>query len=172
MAKNISYEPSTLVYTLLDTSEISFNDFSLIVRSLHSYMVDSILPNPESNNVHVKLNYQASLANATAKLGSLQNIISVTKLSSFVKDTELTTLEQLRRRYNFGGDAPAAPSYLPGRNRQRAIPRGNGRRIFTPRPAPYPKPTTTTPAPANYEEEDGEQAFTAADLPCEFTQQI
>lgn len=102
MARNIVNEPCTLVYTLLDTNVLSFDDFSLIVRSLHSYMVESIVPHPEENNVHVKLSYQASIANATAKLGTLQDCVSVTKLSSYIKDSEISHLEQLKRQFNIG----------------------------------------------------------------------
>lgn len=111
MARNITSEPCTLVYTLLDTSTIPFDDFHLIVRSLHSFMVDDIIPHPESSNVHVKLQYQASVANAEAKLGDLAALVSVTKLSSFIKDSEISRLEQLKRRFNIGAaEPPAGPS--------------------------------------------------------------
>lgn len=96
-------EPSTLVYTLLNPKKLPFAKFSLIIRSLHSYMVDDILPMPDSNCVHVKLNYQASVKNACAKLGpNLERLICVTKLSSFIKDDELSLLDELKREYGFG----------------------------------------------------------------------
>lgn len=110
MSRNIVKEPSTLVYTLLDTNALPFEDFSLLVRSLHTWMVESITPNPQSNNVHVKLSYQASVVNAYAKLGDLQNIVTITKLSSFIKDDEISRLEELRRRFNIGsGDTTEQP---------------------------------------------------------------
>lgn len=123
MARNIVTEPCTLVYTLLDSNELPYDDFYLIVRSLHSYMVEKIIPHPDANNVHVKLQYQASVANAEAKLGDLSSLVSVTKLSSFIKDTEISHLEQLRRRFNIGGADPA-----PGPSRARGAP-AKSRRI-------------------------------------------
>lgn len=102
-------EPSTLVYTLLDNNFMPFDDFELIVRSMHSYLVNSFVPYPETFTVHVKLDYQASAINAHAKLGDLAEIVSVTRLSNFVKDTEIAALEQLRRKYNIGADPEQAP---------------------------------------------------------------
>lgn len=99
---NIVFEPCTLVYTLIDDNSINFDDFALIVRSLHTYMVESITPNKDMHNVHVKLNYQASVANAISKLGFLQDAIAVTKLSSFVDESEFSRLDNLRRRFGIG----------------------------------------------------------------------
>lgn len=130
----ICYEPCTLVYTLIDNSEISFDDAFLIIRSLHTFMVDKIIPNPELNNVHVKLNYQASIANASAKLGELSQFIAVTKQSAYVKETELSRLDELRRRFNINAstssDEPAAPAPAPRRYKAAKKP------VFA-RPAPY-----------------------------------
>lgn len=98
----ITFEPCTLVYTLLDSNILSFDDFSLIIRSLHSYMVESIIPNAEKMNVHVKLNYQASVKNSSIKLGTLQNVIAVSKLSNYVQESEFSKLEQLRRQFGLG----------------------------------------------------------------------
>lgn len=135
----ISYEPCTLVYTLLDDSRISFDDFCLIIRSLHSFMVENVTPNPSMKNVHVKLNYQASLINAQNKLGALQDVVGVTKLSAYVKEDEFSRLELLKRQFGIGtteAEEPQPQSY--------AAPRGRGRggfqqRKFTPRPSPYQK---------------------------------
>lgn len=148
----ISYEPCTLVYTLLNEETITFHDFSLIVRSLHSYMVDSIVPNPELLNVHIKLKYQASIANAQSKLGDLQNVIHVSKLSSYVKENEIPLLEQLRAKFNIGAATPDT----------RPVPKRRPRLQFAARPAPYKK-TKAVPEmsqPHVYpsdSEEDGEQ---------------
>lgn len=136
MSRNngITFEPCTLVYTLLDDNTISFEDFELIVRSLHSYMVDSITPNKPMRNVHVKLNYQASTINAQNKLGILQSCVAVTKLSNFVQESEFSKLEQFKRQFNIGGSQDDFPSPSPQRQQRR---RGSGRAQFAPRPAPY-----------------------------------
>lgn len=176
MAMRISNEPCTLVYTLMDDNIINFEDFNLIVRGLHSYQVDSITPHPEMNNVHVKLNYQASIANAQAKLGSLAAVVSVSKLSSFVKENEFARLEQLRRRFNISS-APASyaddsgPSTIPqSRIRVRGRGRG-GAKTFAPRTAPYPTPKRIyVPTTIDLEEERTEdQQF---ELPGDSTQDI
>lgn len=106
--KVLTLEPCTLVYTLVDPNVISFDDFALIIRSLHSYMVQSITPNPGQNNVHVKLGYQASIANAQTKLGMLKNAVHVSKLGSYVDVSEFSHLEQLRRTYGIGA-GPVQP---------------------------------------------------------------
>lgn len=150
--RGLCQEPCTLVYTLLDTNALTFDEFSLIVRSLHSYMVDSIIPNPEYNNVHVKLNYQASVTNATAKLGGLQTTIGITKLSTFVQENEFSTLEQLRRKFGFGVDTTTPPAPTTTLPRQRVRTRGGrGARVFAPRPAPYTY--CSPPATQTYQED-------------------
>lgn len=101
-ASGVVEEPSTLVYTLLDANELPFEQFSLIVRSLHTYMVEDIVQYPDSKTIHVKLGFQASVANACKKLGNLDQVIAITKLSSFVTDNELPLLDQLKRKYGFG----------------------------------------------------------------------
>lgn len=152
---NITHEPCTLVYTLLNDQIINFNDFHLIVRSLHSYMVDSIVPNPELKNVHVKLNYQASIANATSKLGALQSAVAVSKLSSFVKENEFSHLEHLRRRFGIGSSADGQPAPGPSRSTR---PRGkrNYQRAFEKRP---PRPTYTPVSETISDFEDGQADF-------------
>lgn len=162
---NISHEPCTLVYTLLNEDIINFNDFDLIVRSLHSYMVASIVPNPELKNVHVKLNYQASLTNAINKLGSLQPAVAVTKLSSFVKETEFSHLEHLRRRFGIGTSTDIEPQPTVARRQPRT--RGGKRtyqKAFNPRP---PQPTYTPATETISDLEDGQ-----ADYYCGATEEI
>lgn len=143
--RNISYEPCTLVYSLLDSNQLCFEDFSLIVRSLHSYMVEAVTPNPATNTVHVKLSYQASIINAQNKLGKLRNIIGISKLSQHVDQSELPRLEQLRLKYGLTGgeNEPMQP-------RGRGNRGGKTRGIFRARPSPYPQkapPTVTSPVP-------------------------
>lgn len=135
----ITYEPCTLVYTLIDDNVIDFEDFCLLVRSLHTFMVDSITPNQQMNNVHVKLNYQASIANAIAKLGDLQHSVAVTKLSAFVKESEFSRLADIQRRFNI---TPSAPDEQPPATKSRK-PRQQ-RPVFPARPAPYQKAKAST----------------------------
>ena len=138
MARNITFEPCTLVYTLLHPKKLKFDDFSLIVRSLHSYQVESIVPNPAMNNVHVKLNYQASIANAMNKLGTLRPIIGISKLSDFVKEDEVSRLEQLRQKYGIAcGEVPEPSREIYRKRNQLKQRRG----IFPARPSPYQKKT-------------------------------
>lgn len=167
MARNITFEPCTLVYTLLNPKKLKFEDFSLIVRSLHNYQVESIIPNAEMNNVHVKLNYQASITNAANKLGALRPIIGISKLSNFVKESEYTRLEQLRLKYGIASSEPGetGPSYPQPPRQQFKQRRG----IFPSRPAPYqkkPRPSVSfsTNVSEIYQPEtlditDGEQDF-------------
>lgn len=134
---NISMEPCTLVYTLLDCNALKFDDFFLIIRSLHSYMVDSIVPNPEFKNVHVKLNYQASVANAHAKLGTLQSAVGVTKLSNHVKESEFAHLERLRRQFGIGNGESCSVNEQPTKRKPT---RGGRGRVFPQKSAPYLRP--------------------------------
>lgn len=131
-AAHVEETPSTVVYTLL-SNELSFDDFDLIVRSLHSYMVDDFIKHPENNSIHVKLGYQASIKNIKAKMGGLSNVIGVMKLAH-VKENELSRLESLRELYSFGFDdaAGSGTSSAVGPTRRRPV--GGGRR-----PTPYEK---------------------------------
>lgn len=151
MARNISYEPCTLVYTLLNEDSLPYDDFYLIVRSLHSFMVESITPNRDMKQVHVRLGYQASVQNAICKLGKLSNVIGLSKLSNFIKENEFSRLEQLRRRYGLLADDTASIAQPPPAKRGR-----RPRAVFGRRPAPY---TTTKPTEPIIEEEDS-QRFT------------
>lgn len=118
----ICEEPSTLVYTLLKpTAKLTFENFHLIVRSLHTYMVESITPMPETNCVHVKLGYLASVKNAFAKLGKLQLYATVHKLSAHVQDHELSALDALQKEFNFGGPSES-DNTAPTKKRKRYIP--------------------------------------------------
>lgn len=138
---NLTWNPCTLVYTLLDDSVISFDDFYLLIRGSHSFQVEAFVPKPEYLTVHVKLKYEASTVNAQRKLGELSSYISVTKLSSFVKDDELSKLDQLRKRFGITGESPQQ-QYAPVQSRRGRG--GNATRRFNPRPAPYqPKPSTS-----------------------------
>lgn len=113
-------EPCTLVYTLLNPTAVPYEHFSLIVRSLHKYMVEEITEHETARTIHVKLGYQASIKNAFIKLGPfLSRHIFISKLSQFVKDEELPLLDDLRRRYGFGYATNAAEdddSYYIGQN--------------------------------------------------------
>lgn len=154
---NICMEPCTLVYTLLDESVISFEDLKLVIYYNHTYMVDEILPNPKSKTIMVKLNYQASVANFTAKLGDLQSAVSLHKMSSHIKEAEIPRLDSILRRFNIGGQPPEQQQQAT--YSRRAAPR---RKIFA-RPNPYKKPAaaaTYTPAETQeLFEEDSQPEF-------------
>lgn len=130
MSRQLVLEPSTLVYTLFDESAISYDDFYLVIRSLHSYMVESINPNPEAKSVQVRLKYQASVENAQAKLGKLQFYCTVSKLSNFVADDELSRLGQLTAMFGIGGGDFEPPKR--GRKTFKAP-----KTVFPTRSAPY-----------------------------------
>lgn len=101
---NAVVDKCTLVYTLTG-NELGFDDFHLIIRSLHSYKVERIVPLCANKKVEVYLAYNANLANVRTKMGDLCNIITVEKSNPFVESGELDRLSELRQRYNFGGGA-------------------------------------------------------------------
>lgn len=135
----ISYEPCTLVYNLLSDEQITLSELYLIVRGLHSFMVESITKNEDLNNIHVKLNYQASVANAVNKLGDLQQTVSITKLSAFVKENELSRLDELKRRFNISTGGADDAQTQPKKKTYSRKP------VFAPRPAPYQKKAAKKP---------------------------
>lgn len=142
MQPAIVKEPSTLVYTLLNAKVIDFDDFYLLVRANHNYMVESVKPFPDDLSVHVRVNFQASVANFHAKLGSIAPYVAVTKLSSLIHENEYARLDQLKRHYGIGTSSgvPSNPAATP--LRQFAVPtapapvRGKPK-TFRQRPAPY-----------------------------------
>lgn len=152
MARNIKFEPCTLVYSLLNPNRIKFDDFYLIVRGLHNYMVESITPDALNNSVQVRLGYQASISNAINKLGGLRDDVGVSKMSSHIKENEFSRLELLRQQYGIQINSP--DEYVPP-----AKPRGRRpRATFNPRSAPYaPRARPTPLAPAD-EEDDFQDA--------------
>lgn len=101
--KALVEEPCTLVYTLTNSKDLSFEDFGLLIRGMHSYMVEDITTFENTKTVHVKLGYQASIDNTTKKLKDLANYCVVSKLSSHVKDTEIQRLNELKLRFNIAG---------------------------------------------------------------------
>lgn len=84
---------------------IEFSDFHLIIRSLHSYMVESIVPDETTYTVTVKLNYNANIKNVRTKLGGAAAAISVSKVNPNLELSELSRLNQLRATFNFGESA-------------------------------------------------------------------
>lgn len=163
--RGITYEPCTLVYTLLNEDIISFDDFCLLIRANHSFMVESIVPNSDTNNVQVKLNYQASLVNAISKLGDLQQVVAVTKLSAYVKENELSRLDDLRRRFNINTSSATNDVNEPLRQPVGGPRRGRGGKaasVFAPRPAPYKKAVPKKqPKPPT----DNEEVYSIDDYP-------
>lgn len=88
-------------------------------------MVESITPFPDRKCVHVKLGYQASVKNATAKLGLLSSSVIISKLSAFVEESEISLLADLRSKYGIGPsddcEEKSRPKATP-RKRSRYIP--------------------------------------------------
>lgn len=130
--KALVEEPCTLVYTLTNPNDLSFKDFSLLIRGMHSYMVEDITPFEDTLTVHVKLGYQASIENATNKLKDLASYCSVSKLSTFVKDTEIARLNELKQRFNISGGSKSN------------VPEGNSERRWKDPPRRYRDNTTPT----------------------------
>lgn len=95
-------EQSSLTYTLLNEAELSWSEFDLIIRSLHSYKVIKFEPNEESKTITVTVAYFANAGNARRKLGRLDGLIGVSRESSNVQLSELQTLQRLRAKYGFG----------------------------------------------------------------------
>lgn len=95
---------SSLVYTLLDSEAVTWSEFSLIVRSLHSYEVISFNEDQECKTITVTVGYFANAKNARRRLGGASDYIAVSRESSNVRREELQTLQQLRRKFGFGRD--------------------------------------------------------------------
>lgn len=157
----LTMTPCTLVYTLFNPKAIKFDDFYLLIRSLHNFLVEDIIPNPELNNVHVKLKYQASIKNAIKKLGGMAMFTSVSKLSNFVKDDELIHLEYIKQQYGVFTQSDGKPMpYIGGRGKYKKSKYINPPNPYSKRPrqksiqpAETYIPTRTYPAPIPESEE-------------------
>lgn len=99
-SKDNNSDTCTLRYVLHSDAPITFDQFSLIVRSLHSYKVQYFKTYPDVKSVEVKLDYNASMKNVRAKLGELP--ASVFKSNPYVASEEITQLENLRSTFKFG----------------------------------------------------------------------
>lgn len=97
-------EQSSLTYTIIDNDKITWSEFSLIIRSLHSYKVISFNEDEQNKTITVTVAYFANAANARKRLGRASEIIGVSRESSNVQKDELQTLQQLRRKFGFGRD--------------------------------------------------------------------
>lgn len=97
-------QQSSLVYTLLDADKITWDEFSLIIRSLHSYRVAGTQESPETSTITITLDYFANAANAQRRLGKAGQFIAVSRVSSNIKTDELQTLQRLKRKFEFGRD--------------------------------------------------------------------
>lgn len=96
---------SSLIYTLNSNQNlISFDEFVLVIKSLHSFRVKEIKPEPCTNSVLVKLEYNCSMKHVRAKLGNIP--ATVCKVNPNIALDELSTLEALRNRFRFGVEAP------------------------------------------------------------------
>lgn len=116
-------DQSTLIYTLApDCTALSWDEFSLIVRSLHSYKIINIKEEKPAGTISVTVGYFANTANARRRLGNAAEYIGVSRLSSSVRIGELQTLQQLRSKFGFGGpidEEEPAPSGKNSRNPKR-----------------------------------------------------
>lgn len=118
-------EQSCLTYTLLSDvapPDFSWSDFSLIIRSLHSYKVISLNEDPESKTITVTVAYFANAGNARKRLGGAGDFIAVSRESSNVQREELQSLQLLRRKFGFGrnDEEEERPASKPAKKRRYA----------------------------------------------------
>lgn len=102
-AASSSIDSCTLCYSkelTPDGSSLSFHEFSLIIKDLHSYKVKGFEENPEGEQMIVHLCYNASMKNVRQRLGNLP--VTVRKINPFIRPEEIRTVETLRRRFKFG----------------------------------------------------------------------
>lgn len=110
MSGPMPIESSSLIYTL-ESNDLCFTEFALIIRDLHCFKVKAFEDNSDGNQVVVHLLYNASMKNVRAKLGDLP--VSVTKCNPFIQPDQIKTVEKLRLKYKFGNlpeeEEPEAP---------------------------------------------------------------
>lgn len=116
-----SNTPSTLSYKLNEDAPLSFDQFYLIIRSLHMYKVKKITPLPDYNTVKVELLYNASMKNVRAKLGNVP--ATVDKQNPNILDEEIGTLDALRATFNFGTTLEEEELEVPKPNKKRCYKR-------------------------------------------------
>lgn len=115
-------EQSSLSYTLLEGAPIKWEQFDLVIRSLHSYKLISFDKDEESKTITVTVAYFANANNARRRLGKLSNYVGVSRESCNVQKDELQTLQQLRREFGFGktDDDEECTSSKPAKKRRYA----------------------------------------------------
>lgn len=92
---------SSIIYSLApNQSDLSFEGFLVAVKSLHSFRVKSITPDPETRTILVQLRYNCSMKNVRGRLGDLP--VTVHKVNPNLAAAELSTLETLRNKFRFG----------------------------------------------------------------------
>lgn len=118
---------SSLIYTLnSDQNDLSFDEFVIVVKSLHSFRVQEITPDPINKSVIVKLNYNCSMKNVRAKAGNLP--VTVFKVNPNIAPAELSTLETLRNKFRFGVETTEEEHNLPEppkKRKHKSLPRTN-----------------------------------------------
>lgn len=109
---------SSLVYTLdAKQKALSFNEFILIIKSLHGFRLVDLQPNPENQSVVVKLGYNCSMKNVRARLGSVP--ATVFKVNPNIAIDQLSALESLRNKFGFGGEITQEENQLPEPSKKR-----------------------------------------------------
>lgn len=109
--KSVDSNSCTLIYSLDPGAPITFDQFTLIVRSLHSYKVKYFKTYLESNIIEVKLDYNASMKNVRAKLGNVPG--TVIKANPYIQTNEISELESLRSTFRFGNEAAEEEPEVP-----------------------------------------------------------
>lgn len=97
-----SEEKTVLVYTLLNEEAISFEEFDLIIRSLHNFKLLKLNNDPESKTITVELGYFANVANARKRLAGAAEFIDVQRESTNIAAHELPALQRLRAKFGLG----------------------------------------------------------------------
>lgn len=111
---------TTLLYELHENAPLSFEEFDLIIRSLHGANLINYSSDKEAKSAQVEVAYYANMSNARGRLGRAGEFITVSRLSDLVRPCELQALQLLRARFGFGGnpdEEEPAPSTKPKKRR-------------------------------------------------------
>lgn len=118
---------SILAYQMVENDIITFEDFELIIRGLHSYKVLKIEPQPEENAVLVTLDYIANIKNVRGKLGSLPATVS--KLNPNLPVSEIGKYNKFKEMFGLGSTVEPEESQAPGKSKKRKYKESSGYRV-------------------------------------------